>query len=71
MIRLEGQPLNYGRSRLIDTNIANRAHGAPLKLAIAGALGTTLEFTTRDNRPEHAEMAGNDPFDLDPSWDRQ
>lgn len=44
----------------------DRARGALLGLAIGDALGTTLEFTERDQKPHHTEMTGGGPFDLEP-----
>nr|WP_245216075.1 ADP-ribosylglycohydrolase family protein [Pararoseomonas baculiformis] len=46
--------------------LADRARGALLGLAVGDALGTTLEFSTRDDHPHHAEMTGGGPFGLEP-----
>jgi ADP-ribosyl-[dinitrogen reductase] hydrolase len=46
--------------------IADRARGALLGLAVGDALGTTLEFSERDQHPHHAEMTGGGPFRLKP-----
>lgn len=43
-----------------------RSLGSFLGLAVADALGTTLEFSTRDSRPHHTEMIGGGPFHLYP-----
>jgi ADP-ribosyl-[dinitrogen reductase] hydrolase len=45
---------------------ADRALGALLGLAVGDALGTTLEFSRRDERPLHSEMTGGGPFGLAP-----
>ena len=45
---------------------ADRAKGALLGLAVGDALGTTLEFSRRDERPKHTEMTGGGPFGLEP-----
>ena len=44
----------------------DRARGALLGLAVGDALGTTLEFTERDQQPHHTEMTGGGPFGLKP-----
>ncbi len=44
----------------------DRARGALLGLAVGDALGTTLEFTERDQKPHHTEMTGGGPFGLEP-----
>lgn len=45
--------------------IKDRAIGALLGLAVGDAVGTTLEFKTRDNYPRLADMAGGGPFRLE------
>ena len=45
---------------------ADRARGALLGLAVGDALGTTLEFSRRDQHPLHTEMTGGGPFGLRP-----
>ena len=44
----------------------DRALGCLLGLAVGDALGSTLEFTARDELPHHADMVGKGPFDLEP-----
>jgi ADP-ribosyl-[dinitrogen reductase] hydrolase len=44
----------------------DRARGALLGLAVGDALGTTLEFSERDEHPRHTEMTGGGPFRLKP-----
>ena len=46
--------------------LRDRARGALLGLAVGDALGTTLEFSTRDSLPHHTEMTGGGPFRLAP-----
>lgn len=47
-------------------DIADRAMGALLGLAIGDALGTTLEFAKRDSKPRLRDMTGGGPFNLQP-----
>jgi ADP-ribosyl-[dinitrogen reductase] hydrolase len=51
---------------MTDQNAAarDRAVGALLGLAVGDALGTTLEFSTRDALPWHSEITGGGPFAL-------
>ncbi len=44
--------------------IRDRALGAFLGLAVGDAVGTTLEFQTRDTRPRLEDMVGGGPFNL-------
>ena len=44
----------------------DRAVGALLGLAVGDAIGTTLEFSTRDARPPLTDMVGSGPFHLAP-----
>ena len=44
----------------------DRAKGALLGLAVGDALGTTLEFSRRDEGPLHTEIVGKGPFGLKP-----
>ncbi|MFH5927481.1 ADP-ribosylglycohydrolase family protein [Roseomonas xinghualingensis] len=46
--------------------LGDRARGALVGLAVGDALGTTLEFSERDEHPHHAEMTGGGPFRLKP-----
>ena len=45
-------------------SIQNRALGAFLGLAVGDAVGTTLEFCSRDAQPRLEDMVGGGPFDL-------
>lgn len=47
-----------------DAAIKDRAIGALLGLAIGDAVGTTLEFSVRDNLPPLTDMIGGGPFKL-------
>ena len=44
----------------------DRAIGAFVGLAIGDALGTTLEFASRDSRPLVTDIVGGGPFGLKP-----
>lgn len=44
----------------------NRAIGALVGLAVGDAVGTTLEFTRRDQMPALTDMVGGGPFSLKP-----
>ena len=44
----------------------DRAIGALVGLAIGDALGTTLEFASRDSRPLVTDIVGGGPFGLKP-----
>lgn len=44
----------------------DRALGCLVGLAVGDALGTTLEFSARDTRPELTDMVGGGPFGLSP-----
>ena len=47
----------------------DRAVGALLGLAVGDALGASLEFSSRDQRPLHSHMTGGGPFGLPPgAW---
>lgn len=46
--------------------LRDRARGALVGLAVGDALGTTLEFSRRDQHPLHSEMTGGGPFGLEP-----
>ena len=50
-------------SRTAD-DIHDRALGAFLGLAVGDAVGTTLEFCSRDTQPHLEDMVGGGPFDL-------
>jgi ADP-ribosylglycohydrolase len=47
-----------------DDPVTDRALGCLLGLAIGDALGTTLEFTSRDAQPPVTDMVGGGPFRL-------
>ena len=50
-------------------SIRNRALGAFLGLAVGDAVGTTLEFSSRDSQPRLVGMVGGGPFELTPgAW---
>ena len=50
-------------------SIQNRALGAFLGLAVGDAIGTTLEFCSRDLQPRLVDMVGGGPFMLRPgAW---
>ena len=51
---------------LASLPLRDRVRGALLGLAVGDALGTTLEFSTRDSLPHHIEMTGGGPFRLAP-----
>ena len=46
-------------------NLFDRARGCLLGLAVGDALGTTLEFRSRDSYDHITDMIGGGPFDLD------
>jgi ADP-ribosyl-[dinitrogen reductase] hydrolase len=50
----------------MDDRVLDRARGCLLGLAVGDALGTTLEFSRRDQFPPHTEMTGGGPFGLQP-----
>ena len=52
--------------RRTPDEIADRARGAMLGLAIGDALGTTLEFTKRDSQTPLTTIIGGGPFRLQP-----
>lgn len=56
----EPQPLSS------EFAIRDRAIGAVLGLAVGDAIGTTLEFETRDTYPHLTDMIGGGPFRLQP-----
>ena len=51
---------------MIDGGRRDRALGALVGLAVGDAVGTTLEFVTRDSRPPITDMVGGGPFGLEP-----
>ena len=48
------------------TAVRDRAQGALIGLALGDALGTTLEFSTRDSLPPVTDLVGGGPFELAP-----
>ena len=58
-------PASIDPSRTQD-GIRDRAIGAFLGLAVGDALGTTLEFQQRDQRPRIVDITGGGPFGLPP-----
>ncbi|WP_395673146.1 ADP-ribosylglycohydrolase family protein [Inquilinus sp.] len=49
---------------ILTDAVIDRARGAFVGLAVGDALGTTLEFSTRDSLPLHREMTAGGPFGL-------
>lgn len=49
-----------------SAELIERATGAFLGLAVGDALGTPLEFSSRDSLPRQTEMTGGGPFRLEP-----
>lgn len=58
--------LCFGMDDILTDAVVDRARGAFIGLAVGDALGTILEFSTRDSRPRHHEMTGGGPFGLAP-----
>lgn len=56
----------FGMDDILTDAVIDGARGALVGLAVGDALGTTLEFSTRDSRPHHREMTGGGPFGLAP-----
>ena len=54
------------RVTTLDCTTLDRGRGALAGLAVADALGTTLEFQARDALPCHTEITGGGPFGLEP-----
>ena len=50
----------------VAAEIRDRAQGALIGLALGDALGTTLEFSTRDTLPPVTDLVGGGPFKLAP-----
>ena len=50
----------------LSQQVVDRALGCFLGLAVGDALGTTLEFTTRDSRSPVTDIVGGGPFSLKP-----
>ncbi len=62
---LRGPPVPARRAE----DIRDRALGAFLGLAVGDAVGTTLEFCSRDARPRLQDLVGGGPFELPPgAW---
>jgi len=53
-------------SRMSDVEMADRACGCLLGLAVGDAVGTTREFSRRDTHPPLTDMVGGGPFRLRP-----
>lgn len=49
-----------------EAAVQDRGIGAMLGLAIGDAVGTTVEFSRRDNHPRLTDMVGGGPFSLEP-----
>ena len=58
----EAQPPSVPSRSAASTN--DRALGAFLGLAVGDAIGTTLEFSSRDTQPRLEDMVGGGPFNL-------
>jgi ADP-ribosyl-[dinitrogen reductase] hydrolase len=54
------------RTSVSDDPITGRGLGCLLGLAVGDAVGTTLEFSRRDERPPLTDMVGGGPFRLAP-----
>ncbi|WAJ27807.1 ADP-ribosylglycohydrolase family protein [Antarcticirhabdus aurantiaca] len=50
----------------MNEDVADRARGALLGLAVGDALGTTLEFSARDSLSRQTDITGGGPFHLRP-----
>jgi ADP-ribosylglycohydrolase len=63
----QGSPMQTWESLAGYTEIfrRDRAIGALIGLAVGDAVGTTLEFTSRDSRPPLTDMIGGGPFQLE------
>ena len=59
-VRSEAEPLPGST----EEDIADRALGAMLGLAVGDALGTSLEFSRRDSQPQLTDIVGGGPFRL-------
>ncbi len=60
------QPVPERQPSTSDIAVRDRAVGALLGLAVGDAVGTTLEFQTRDSQPLLTDMVGGGPFALNP-----
>lgn len=63
---LAGQPVNEPIPAATEAAIRDRARGALLGLAVGDAVGTTLEFKSRDSYAPLQDMIGGGPFALQP-----
>jgi ADP-ribosyl-[dinitrogen reductase] hydrolase len=50
----------------LSESVLDRGRGALLGLAVGDALGTTIEFMSRDSYPKQTAMTGGGPFNLQP-----
>lgn len=55
-----------GSTQTVGTTQMDRALGALIGLAVGDALGTTLEFSRRDQHPPVTDIVGGGPFRLTP-----
>ncbi|MBD2749211.1 ADP-ribosylglycohydrolase family protein [Microvirga sp. BT688] len=63
-----GQPVT-NHVAVDEASVQNRALGAFLGLAVGDALGTTLEFSPKPDRPVLHDIIGGGPFRLEPgAW---
>ena len=60
------EPAPPARPFCTDAALCDRSLGALLGLAVGDALGTTLEFSRRDTKPQLTDMVGGGPFALQP-----
>ena len=63
---LSRKPLPETVPATTEDAVRDRARGELLGLAVGDAVGTTLEFKTRDSYPLLADMVGGGPFRLKP-----
>jgi ADP-ribosyl-[dinitrogen reductase] hydrolase len=59
------EPVEERALDLSEPGIRDRAIGALVGLAVGDAVGTTLEFKTRDSYPPLTDMVGGGPFSLE------
>lgn len=55
-----------GKAKMDEPSSIARAIGSLVGLAIGDALGTTLEFSNRDEHSLHTEIVGGGPFAMQP-----
>ena len=63
----KARPMGEGTPERHEDKARDRAMGALVGLAVGDALGTTLEFRSRDDHaPRHTDITGGGPFRLQP-----